>query len=231
MTIGTITETLSTMYTLAKMMDPKPVLSKQPDGKTYEVDRVKLRTLCIIFPHPSDSAHVVLKPSSVHGRGVFVTKNIPKDTLITFHAADITKFCFKGNMNENGHAYNYFCSDRFNKKFNTNNLEQKELVSLMKRKCDRTTYSFDLNKNYRIIGHPDFDENPWYLGHFINDGAKCDSTPESIASYVQLSMEKTNCKYQIIGDKLHVAVIATRNIIEGEELFTPYGPSYWSVNE
>ena len=69
-------------------------------------------------------------------------------------------------------------------------------------------YAYDLDKNYRIIGSPVFIKDTNYMGHFINDGAKSDST-ESNKVYLSISPSKSNCRFYHLKDLL-IAIIATK---------------------
>ncbi len=88
-------------------------------------------------------------------------------------------------------------------------------------------YAFDLNSSYTIFGNPIFDNNPDYVGHFINDGAKSNSTPQSDECYSKISLLKSNCKFQVLKEGLHVGIMATKDVKEGKELFIICGLAYW----
>jgi len=64
------------------------------------------------------------------------------------------------------------------------------------------------------------------MGHFINDGAKTNSSSKSDDIYIIISKNKQNCKFYCFKE-LHVAIIATKDINLGDELFIPYGTHYW----
>ena len=59
----------------------------QFDNKEYIIDILKLKILSSIFQFELNK--VELKKSKIHGYGVFATKNISKDELITFYPGDI----------------------------------------------------------------------------------------------------------------------------------------------
>lgn len=88
-------------------------------------------------------------------------------------------------------------------------------------------YAYSASKNYTIIGDPMFDSDPNYMGHFINDGAKPGASEKSKQIYEKISYLKHNCKFEHIQHDLQVAMVATKYIKQGEELFTIYGASYW----
>ena len=209
----------------------KPVVVEQPDGKECELDILKINMLAMIIPLPLENVNVILKPSPIHGRGIFANKHIESGALITFYPGDIVKYFPDGSRSHEDKIYTPSFSDRFKAKFNLDNLNETELIPFLEKECNRSRYGYTLDKHYSIVGHPDFDDNPCYLGHFINDRFRCDSTPKSAALYLKLSPRKANCRFHNIKGNLHVAIIATRDIIIGEELFITYGVNYWSSHE
>ena len=88
-------------------------------------------------------------------------------------------------------------------------------------------YGFDIDNYYSICGHKDFTNDSNYLGHLINDGAKHNSTARSENIYLKISYLKSNCMFQKSKYGLYVAVVSTKNIEPGEELFISYGIPYW----
>ena len=89
-------------------------------------------------------------------------------------------------------------------------------------------YCFSWDAHYHFLGHPMFDTDPTYLGHFVNDAAKPTADPNSHDVYVAVSMSKMNCVFEDL-QRLTVAVVASRDIKAGEELFVSYGLGYWST--
>jgi SET domain-containing protein len=184
------------------------------NNKEFIIDKCKLNFLSEIFSFAFDK--VELKKSLIHGLGVFAKQNINKDEIITFYPGDFVEY----TPNEDSHLPNHltilYRSQRFENKFG-------EVSDLKYRDND---YAFEVNSFYGIIGCNHFTDDPNYLGHFINDGAKTNSTEKSNEIYLQISNLKRNCKFRIIKD-LHVAIVATKNINIGEELFIRYGLNYW----
>lgn len=116
-----------------------------------------------------------------------------------------------------------------------------------------TSYVLSVDDAYSIMGLPSFDDNPAYYGHFANDGAghmaleKANSqnniqaalelgldtqggidVEDNIAAYVLKSCEVSNAMH-LPPDKAlsHMVTVATRDILEGEEILVTYGPDYW----
>lgn len=206
----------------------KPVIVYRSDHEKFHVDKLKLYILnitCFSLPTP---INVVLKGSPIHGRGVFAHRDMSAGTIITFYPGDIVQFFPDGNIGGLEELFIPSFSDRFEEKFNLKSLSTKERDAFVKKECKFNGYNYDIDNYYRITSHPDLDDNTCYLGHFINDRFKSDSTPKSDALYSQLSLRKSNCKFHNIRENLHVAIVATRDILRGEELFLMYGINYWA---
>jgi len=212
-TINEIEDSLNNMY--KKIYKSQLEKSICPlNNKEYIIDKCKLNFLSEILPFGLDK--VELKKSLIHGLGVFAKQNIIKDEIITFYPGDFVEY----HPNEDSHLPNHltilYRSKRFENKFGT----------VTDAKYRDNDYAFEVNSFYGIIGCNHFTDDPNYLGHFINDGAKTNSTEKSNEIYLQISNLKRNCKFHIIKD-LHVAIVATKNINIGEELFITYGLNYW----
>lgn len=180
-----------------------------------KIDNVKLEYLSNILPFELNKVEV--KKSKIHGYGVFAKKNILKDKLITFYPGDIIEYLPNKDRGINDHITGVFHSKRFVKQFGTT--------------CDKkfrnNDYAYDINKNYTIIGSPYFKKDSNYMGHFINDGAKSNSTNKSNEIYKTITTLKANCKFYNLKEDLHIAIISTKKIKKGEELFISYGIRYW----
>ena len=184
------------------------------NNNEYVIDKCKLKFLSQIFSFELDK--VELKKSLIHGLGVFAKQNINKGELITFYPGDFVEYTPNEDSDLPNHLTILYRSQRFENKFG-------EVTDSKFRNND---YGFELNSFYSIIGCNHFTDDPNYLGHFINDGAKTNSTEKQNEIYLKISNLKRNCKFHILKD-LHVAIIATKNINIGEELFIRYGLSYW----
>ena len=110
--------------------------------------------------------------------------------------------------------------------------------------------SEDLNSNYiqyllgsRQIGSADFGEdtqlfvdvNPsrvepsgCWNGHLVNDGATLsENSEQGMLDYYTSSQRCKNCVHIPFGPSPLLAVVTTRKVKKGEELFTTYGCLYW----
>ncbi len=168
------------------------------EGKTYRIDHSKINSLLNIIPLKLDK--VRLEPSKIHGRGVFAKKKILKGELITFYPGDIVEYTPNGDRQKDGHVVITCASDRLEKKFGQEAAKD--------RKHRPNDYAYAIDPYYTMsIGHPFFDQDPCYMGHFINDGAKSGSTARIEEIYFTISLLKQNCQfYNYEGETLHVPI-------------------------
>jgi SET domain-containing protein len=207
LTLLRVSESLCQVYDLA----PSNMQAiEAPDGKKYTIDYNKIDLLREVISFGLSKVEV--KPSSVHGRGVFATRNIKKGELITFYPADVVVFGSKDACVTRA----YIPSKR------------SENDAFFKTQWQDQTYCVSLEGLYSIHGNPNpiYESNHDYLGHFINDGAKPTPDPKSFQIYETVSVLKMNCVFAQIRD-LHVAIVAHTDILKDQELFIHYGLHYW----
>jgi SET domain-containing protein len=184
------------------------------NNKKYVIDYLKMEYLSSNFEFNLNKVEV--KESNIHGVGVFAKQNILSGELITFYPGDIVEY----NPNEDRHIPGHITTIIKSKSLE-NQFPGKTYLDLMS-----NDYAFDINTKYTMMGHPYFKECMDYVGHLINDGAKSNSTLKSNEIYYKISKIKQNCDFYSLKD-LHIAIIATKNINIGEELFIHYGIGYW----
>lgn len=177
------------------------------NDKTNKIDILRMKLMNkMTFCH-LDSAEV--RKSKVHGKGVFATKDIKKDEIITFYPVDILQL----PVNNEGSVCSF--SDRYKSKYGkiiNPNVEY---------------YKYYCSDNVVIIGDPTFTNNNNYLGHMINDISTHDKTNKSIKAYNKIA-DSANCDFvEPDDDNLFLPVLANRDIRKDEELFVSYGPQYW----
>lgn len=76
-----------------------------------------------------------------------------------------------------------------------------------------------------VLGDPDRADDPAYLGHMLNDGATCADEAVS-AIYISESSVARNAEPRPVGG-CHLAIVATRDVQQGEELLLTYGVPFW----
>lgn len=162
--------------------------------------------------------NVELKQSRVHGIGVFAIKHIVETEVITLYPADIIEYTpFEPDAQTGLIKKGVIFGNNTSKK-------SEEEYKLNHKIFD--DYKCSIISKISIFGCPDNKNNPAYLGHFINDAAKPTKDPRSYPIYMNVVISKQNCMFYSVFDTL-IAIVATRDIEPGEELFIPYSLDYW----
>lgn len=89
----------------------------------------------------------------------------------------------------------------------------------------KNEYGLNVSDKFSICGEPIIRDNPTYLGHLINDGYK-PSIKDTEFDYKNKSKLYENCEFVDING-LHTAIVATKDINIGDELYISYGWKYW----
>lgn len=199
----------------------KPFKTDRPDGKKAYLDTVKIDTLSFIM-QDDNIDNVEVKSSPVHGKGVFATKNIKEGDLITLYPGDIVAYIPDANGKDKNHLVLPFYSERMEKANSEASNKKENIYDLY------SSYKYNVNDHYTIIGCPEFTDNPSYCGHLIND--RCDFDKITPEIYSKLSLLKTNSKFVNIARDSHVVIVARRDIVKGEEIFISYGVGYWETH-
>lgn len=140
------------------------------------------------------------------GRGLFATMDCKQGDLLTCYPGDVlmrqTGFTPKNPKQDFG-------------------LDDATLRDYLQRYC------IGLTEDTAIMGLPTLDQDMAYAGHFINDGVQQPPTIETeLPNYYVESQKAANAEF-IPLENLHMATIATRDIVKEEEIFVFYGPEYW----
>jgi hypothetical protein len=157
-------------------------------------------------------AAVEARPSSVHGTGVFVTRDLPPRTVVTAYPPHAVVWAQHGTA-KGGDACAMYSREQLS-------------VGNQPSIHESSVYQFDIDGHFALFGNPKLTDNPAYLGHMINDGVRVTDHPLSKLFYVPASAIKRNCEY-IVTDLFVVLVVTTRAIKKDEELFSTYGFEYW----
>lgn len=159
---------------------------------------------------PFKLTKVEARPSPVHGTGVFAVRDIKQGELVTLYPGDaVMKVVGSGAQAAVSDKLAKFCG------------ESVDMVKLLE---GLRPYRFNVTETIAVLGFPKFDKDPAYLGHLVNDGAA--TTDEE--TYAAATAKAMNCRYHVCAKKGHVAIVATRDVKEGEELFASYGSAYWA---
>lgn len=152
--------------------------------------------------------------SKIDGNGVFATRNIATGEIITFYPGDHLHINISGVESAKHRRINCIRSGSSKACDEDNNWA--ELLS---------KYKFSVDEQISIVGDPTKVDDPRYLGHMCNDGARSHSK-EDIQLYIRVSRLKCNADFTLVSG-CHVAITATKDIKEGEEILVTYGPGYW----
>jgi len=151
---------------------------------------------------------VEIRPST-HGNGVFATRDIKKGDIITYYPAhyiQITSFPLILTKPE------YTKGDKPN---------------------DEYLYT-SIKGNYSITGHPRLTDNPYMLGHIVND--PCDEVFKRedetfgkwVGRYLLTVSMKRNSRFTELDSGL-IAITALKDIKKDEEILIAYDIQYWGM--
>lgn len=156
---------------------------------------------------------IEIKPSNIHGNGVFATKDIEENKVITMFPCHVIQ------TNDKSYTLNPF----YREQLLANNIS------------DISSYTFNIDETTSIFGVPvvlDY----FFLGHMINDSYP--TVDDFLKIKTAIDYGKTAYKYMLIGQQQnnckfikmpnYVYVKTTKNISAGEELTISYGFPFWS---
>jgi len=161
-----------------------------------------------------DINKVYIKASNIHGNGLFANVNIKKGDIITLYPCDVLAYYPEEKRECVGYMFSeeLIDNEEIKTKFNNNRKFYKD-------------YQYAINNTYSIIGLPEINNNPAYMGHICNDGAQGHSEKDKLI-YEKISVIKSNAYYKNICDCM-VAIVAFRDIKVNEEILVTYGHGYW----
>jgi len=158
------------------------------------------------------------------GKGLFAKQNIKKGTLIGFYPVHGI-----GAEFEDG---SYICCG-------ITSADQSHFDEIKDLKSNYIQYLI----GSRQLGAADFGENTQLFvdvnpsriessgcwnGHYVNDGAiLSENSEQGMLDYYTASQRFKNCVHIPFGPSPLIAVVTTRKVKKGEELFTTYGCLYW----
>ena len=151
--------------------------------------------------------------SKIHGNGLFTKTHIKQGEIITLYPCDILAYYPEKNRDVKDHIVSYMFS----------NDDVKELY--LQNKKYYKDYQLVINESYSAIGVSEINDNPTYLGHFCNDGARGHTISDK-KIYETVSVLKSNAYFKNICDCM-MAVVAIKDININEEVLVTYGHGYW----
>ena len=147
----------------------------------------------------------------------FSSVNIKKGEIITLYPCDVLVY-YPDKNREKDQYVSYIYSEILNE---NNELKNKFEQNRQYYKG----YQLSLNDEYSIIGLPEYNNDPTYMGHICNDGAR-GHTPEDKKIYDKISILKSNACFRNICDCM-MAIVALTDICINEEILVTYGHGYW----
>jgi len=174
---------------------------------------------------------VEVRPSMIHGQGVFATRYIPKGSRVCFFDYDIKRWHMhaKLSINSSSQELSICNAESFFKSYAKENPDY-----------DRSMYLYPSFERYDepctgyVLVARNWDKDktsPFAVGHFINDsaipsyrGEEVSISEATVATelYMKSSLTRQNVE---IDDNFWF--VTTRDVLAGEELFTTYGREYW----
>ncbi len=149
----------------------------------------------------NDYSDIYIKKSKIHGLGVFANKDFNKGEAITRYPAH---YIYKLNQ------YPIF---NINLKPNDNFKD----------------YTYELDDNIAINGHPKFINNLSLVGHICNDGYKHNfetNNKKNRNKYNKKNKIHNNAMFLENKDNI-IQVVSFKNIKKDEEILVAYGFNYW----
>ena len=160
---------------------------------------------------PSKLFPVTLGNSSVHGQGVFATRDIAKGELLTLYPPDAFILVGEDRTHVTRSADQLGGHDR--------------LLHLIR------FYSQTLEGNVRVLGDPRAASDPAYLGHMINCAVGRPGQGRLSYKIQKALWNRHNAKPVQLLTKVQWAFVAVRSIRQGDEILTFYGSGYWASFE
>lgn len=181
----------------------------------FGIDRDAMRYALLRSKVPHELNKVEIRPSIVHGNGVFANRDITRGEIVTFYPCDIMIMYPKGRE-----------SDARDMVLGYNTPATYDATYVIRNRHHLGIYKFMFDDDHDIIGVPELSTNPTYLGHMANDAAHVEDG--DILSYKEISSRGMNVIFERVHG-CHVALTAVRDIRKDEEIFVSYGPNYWTI--
>jgi len=161
---------------------------------------------------------VAVKPSPLHGKGLFALEDIPKGTRVAYFKGDLKDSKVAVKMRKNGDG----------------TLGIADATSYF-RSCVAPDPEYDCvmshpkKEGFMVVGHQE-ESGGFGIGQFVNDGASPKLTPDmdflqastELSDYQAKSIDSMNCEV----DK-NLWFVTTKDVCAGQELVTHYGFEFW----
>ena len=220
---------------------------KETSKQNFKLDAQTIRSYLLRTRHSNlelDKCRVDISTLPDAGFGVFTTKAIRKDEVITLYPGDAieertadgeVRLAFGIHIEEPELIKIVAALNKqYDQPYDERNYDSGSQHFMMDIDKARR-YVLEVNDTFSLIGDPDRKADPAYLGHMINDSCKeisrndNDEPIEMGRQYDVQSIQNMNCAIEVGIEQWHVKIVATRDITSGEELFLSYGSEYWSA--
>lgn len=186
-----------------------------PDSETA----LRLVTETILIPESlRNGAKVTVRPSTIHGRGLFATTSFSPGDLLTIYPPHVGVFFPEGRsihpdmlVVKHGLVHRMIDHEVL---FSETLLRQYE------------SYNMKISDQLTIVGLPMYDQDSRLLAHFANDGARGHTVADKPV-YERVAKQKNNAAF-IRYCSVFVALVATKPIDSDEEILVTYGHEYWT---
>lgn len=167
---------------------------------------------------PIKLSNVRIGDSEGRGKGIFAKREIKTNEVITLYPVDVCE------VYDDNSKYLYY--SEFFMKFSHENADNGH--EEFKRSIAEYNLNFKDGRN--ILAFPSNNSSEAFLGHIANDGATDFS---SRRSYLATSIAARNAVIRPIPEKnpFIYALVATKDIPEGSEIFLSYSMDFWFKNK
>lgn len=155
-----------------------------------------------------------VRPSPLHGDGLFAARDVAEGELLSFFPADALLVWEGGDRKRND------CMMSFGAHVPQ---EERDAARILDERV--RDYELYISPVFSAVGDPARREDPAYLGHLANDGATC-ASPERVEEYRSEAAASANA-VPVWVEGCHLALQASRPISAGEEVLYAYGEAWW----
>jgi hypothetical protein len=212
--------------------------SKDTDNEDEEdaAATLLLESVVVSSDHAKEGRHaVVVAPSTIPGagRGLVAQQDIPAGSITGFYpvhglGVDLGDSSFIMGMDPCDDQAFYATSSEHRRPTD----DYLQYLIGTRPLLGTTTASNHLFESANALlflnANPNRAVNPLWTSHCVNDAATVkENTEAGIVDYYQRSRQGKNCVTVPFGPSPIMATITTRDVVQGEELFTSYGCAYW----
>lgn len=155
-----------------------------------------------------------VRPSNVHGDGLFATRSIAVGELVTFWPGDAL-LVWEDGQRASSDMMMFFGAHIPQEERDAGQIANERVAE----------YELYSSPKISAVGDPTRRDDPSYLGHFVNDAATC-ASPDGVAAYRRDSAAAANVEAVLL-EGCHFALRALRPIDADAEILASYGEGYW----